>query len=257
MTNVLVCVKRVPDASGEVTLTPDGLGIDGRYAGYTTSAHEECAVEIATQVADATGGSVTVLTLGNEDAVEQLRGALAVGASDGIHLLTDTPDAYGPVDIAATIASAVRDRETAGTAYGLVLLGNDAADTGDFQVGIRLAYALDRPVVTGVQSVTVDGDRAELRADGTDGTDVYNVELPLVATVLEGSVAPRYPSLTGRMKAKKAPIETIEAAPPVVGSGRVSLSVPPSAASHVTILGEGPAAAPAVVTTLKELGVLR
>ncbi len=255
MTNVLVCVKRVPDSSGEVTLTPDGLAVDGRYSGYTMSNHEEAAVEVAIQVADATGGTVTVLTLGTEDAVEQLRTALAVGATDGV-LIEAEPDAFGPADIASAIASVCRARESAGTAYDLVLLGNDAADTGDFQVGIRLAYALDRPVVTGMQTVAVQGDQAELRGEGPEGTEVYEVPLPAVVTILEGGVSPRYPSVMGRMKAKKAPVETVTPDAPSVGSGRVGLSVPPPPATSVTILGEGPSAASAVVDTLKQLGVV-
>ncbi len=255
MTNVLVCVKRVPDASGEVTLTPDGMGVDGRYSGYTTSNHEEAAVEIAVQVADATGGRVTVLSLGTEDSVEQLRSALAVGATDGV-LVEAEPDSYGPADIAGAIADVVTARAGAGTAYDLVLLGNDAADTGDFQVGIRLAYLLDRPVVTGIQTVSVDGDRAELRGDSGEGAEVYDVPLPAVVTVLEGGVSPRYPSVMGRMKAKKAPVETVTPNPPTVGSGRVALTVPPPPPNQVTILGEGPGAAAAVVETLKQLGVV-
>lgn len=256
MTDVLVCIKRVPDASGEVTLSPDGRSIDGRHVGYTISRHEECAVEIATQVAGATGGSVTVLTLGTEDAVEQLRSALAVGADDAVLIEAD-PETYGPADIATAIADVVRSRAEAGRDYGLVLLGNDAADTGDFQVGIRLAHALDRPVVVGMQQVAVDCDTAELSGDGPEGTEVYEVALPAVVTILEGGVEPRYPSVMGRMKSRKAPVETVTPAPAAVGTGRVGLSVPPPPPTRVTILGEGPAAAPAFVATLRELGALR
>ena len=79
MTNVLVCVKRVPDPTGEVVLTPDGMRVDGRYAGYTTSAHEECAVALAVQVAEVSGGTVTVLSVGSDDSLEQVRAGIAAG----------------------------------------------------------------------------------------------------------------------------------------------------------------------------------
>ncbi|MCX6464778.1 MAG: hypothetical protein NTW05_14500 [Pseudonocardiales bacterium] len=69
MTNVLVCVKRVPDVAGEVLLTPDGQGIDARFVGFTVSAHESCAVELAVRIAAAGGGTATVLTLGPAEAV--------------------------------------------------------------------------------------------------------------------------------------------------------------------------------------------
>ena len=256
MTNVLVCIKRVAEASSEVVLTAEGMAVDGRNVGYTTSPNEEAAVEIATQVAGSTGGTCTVLTLGSPDSVEQLRNALAVGVDDGI-LIEGDADAFGPADVAAAIADVVRERDVAGTAYGLVLLGNDAADTGDFQVGVRLSYLLDRPVVAGVATVEVDGDRAVCSGDTPEGSAVYDVPLPAVVTVLEGGVSPRYPSLVGRMKAKKAPVETVTPTVVPIGSGRRSLTVPAPPPNEVTMLGEGAAAAPAVVEVLRSLGVVR
>jgi len=253
MTNVLVCIKRVPDPTGEVVLTADGSAVDGRFAGWTMSAHEEAAVEIATQVAD--GGTVTVLSVGLAEAEEQLRSALAVGATDAVLVETDTLG-HGPADIAEEIAAVVRSREAGGTAYDLVLLGNDAADTGDFQVGVRLAYALGRPVVTGIQTIAVEGATATLKGEGPDGTEVFELGMPCVATVLEGGVSPRYPSVVGRMKAKKAPLETVAAVGASKGAGRVGLRVPPPPPSEVVVLGEGAAAAPEVVEVLKQLGVL-
>ena len=258
MTNVLVCVKRVPDSTGEVVLTEDGSRVDGRYGGYTTSAHEECAVEIASQVAASGdgGGTVTVLTLGGEDSVEQLRAALAVGATDGVRIEADA-DEFGPADVAAAIAEVVQAREAAGTTYDLVLLGNDAADTGDFQVGIRLSYLLGRPVVAGAQTIEVDGSVATISADTAEGTEVYEVALPAVATILEGGVSPKYPSITGKIKAKKAPIETVTSGVQPKGNGRQSLRVPPPPPSQVEVLGEGPTAAGRLAQVLTELGVGR
>ncbi len=255
MVNVLVCVKRVPDSSGEILLTADEQSVDARHVGYTVSPHEECAVELAVQIASATDGTATVLSVGSEDAIEQLRNALAVGCSDAVLVEAET-DRFGPADVAAAIADVVTARASEGTVYDLVLLGNDAADTGDFQVGVRLAYALGRPVLTGISMVEVQGDRAIARGDGPEGTEIFELPLPAVVTVMEGGVAPRYPSIPGRMKAKKAPVENKSAGPPTVGPGRVRLKLPPSQPSSVEILGEGPDAAPAVVDLLTRLGVV-
>lgn len=253
MTNVLVCIKRVPESSSEVMLTDDGMHVDARNVGYTTSAHEECAVELATQIASGSGGTSTVLTLGTEYAVEQLRDALSVGVESAILVDADS-NAFGPADVARAIAEVVRSSDTA---YDLVLLGNDAADTGDFQVGVRLAYALDRPVVAGATTITVDGEVASIIAEGPDGTAVHEVPLPAVATILEGGVTPRYPSLVGRMKARKASVETTHPTFEPTGSGRITLRTPPPVPRDVEVLGEGAAAAPAVVATLRALGVVR
>jgi electron transfer flavoprotein beta subunit len=255
MSNVLVCVKRVPDSSSEVVLTEDAQAVDGRFAGFTMSPHEECAVELAVQVASATGGQAAVLTLGDADAVEQLRTALAVGASAAT-LVQAEPASFGPADVAREIAAVVRAHEAEGTVHDLVLLGNDAADSGDFQVGIRLAYELGRPVVNGARVVSVEGDEVVARGEGPEGTEIYRVPLPAVVTVREGGVEPRYPSVPGRMKAKKVPVEERTPSAEPSGSKRVRLSLPPPVPSNVQILGEGAAAAPAVVDVLEELGVL-
>jgi electron transfer flavoprotein beta subunit len=255
MTNVLVCIKRVVDSSGEVVLTADEQAVDGRYAGFTMSNHEECAVELAVQVAAATGGVATVLTLGEAEAVEQLRAALAVGCTAATHVEAD-PSRFGPADVAREIAAVVREHEAAGAGHELVLLGNDAADSGDFQVGIRLAYELGRPVVNGVATVRVEDGTVVASGDGPDGHETYRVPLPAVVTVLEGGVEPRYPTVPGRMKAKRVAIEQRPPAGEPAGAGRVRLLLPPPQPSDVQILGKGADAAPAVVDLLERLGVL-
>ena len=257
MTDVLVCVKRVPDTGGDVTLTADGQSVDARGLGFTISAHESCAVELAVRIVAEDGGSVTVLTLGTQDAVEQLRSALGVGATSAVLIEADDPAAFGPADVAREIAAVVEDGS-----YDLVLLGNDAADTGDFQVGIRLAYLLNRPVVNGARTLEVaknggTAGTATAKVAGPDGVETYALPLPAVVTVLEGGVEPRYPSITGRMKAKKAKIETVAPRAEPRGSGRVRLTLPPAQPSTVEVLGEGPDAAPAVVDLLQRLGVMR
>jgi electron transfer flavoprotein beta subunit len=250
---VLVCVKRVPDSSSEVVLTADGQAVDGKYSGFTMAPHEECAVEIATQVG--ADDQITVLTLGDADAVEQLRNGLALGCTQATHIVADA-HTFGPADIASEIAAVVRDHEAAGRKHDLVLLGNDASDTGDFQVGIRLAYELGRPVVNGASTVTVEDGVAVAVGKGPDGQETYRVPLPAVITIREGGVEPRYPSVMGRMKAKKVEVEERTPAAEPSGPGRVRLSLPPPTPSSVQILGEGAGAAPAVVDLFEQLGVL-
>ncbi|MGH3472665.1 MAG: electron transfer flavoprotein subunit beta/FixA family protein [Nocardioidaceae bacterium] len=255
MANVLACIKRVPDSSGQILLSDDAMTIDARHVGYTVSAHEECAVELAIQVAKATDGEATVLTVGDADAIEQLRDAIAVGCTGAIHVEAD-PSRLGPVDVATAIAEVVQSRDAAGAPFDLVLLGNDAADTGDFQVAVRLAYAVGRPVLTGISTVEVEGDRVIARGEGPDGTEVFELPMPAVVAVQEGGVDPRYPSIPGRMKAKRTPVETVQTRHEPTGSGRVRLKLPPVQPSVVEVLGQGPEAAPAVVDLLFKIGVV-
>ena len=110
MGNVLVCIKRVPDFSGEVLLAEDGQSADARFVGFTLSDHDSCAVELAVQIASATGGQATVATVGSADSVEQLRSALGVGCTAAVLVEAD-PVALGPADVAREIAAVVRDHE--------------------------------------------------------------------------------------------------------------------------------------------------
>ena len=197
------------------------------------------------------------MTVGAEDAAEQLRSALALGCTAATHVVAD-PVGYGAADVADEIAAVVKAHEAEGRSHDVILLGNDAADTGDFQVGIRLAYALGRPVVAGAGTVAVADGTVTVVAEGPVGTDTYELPVPAVVTVLEGGVEPRYPTVSGRMKAKKIAIEERAAAVATPrGPKRVKLTLPPPVPNQVQILGEGPSAAAAVKQVLVDLGVTR
>ncbi len=254
MTDVLVCIKRVPETTAQVSLTADG-GLDTSHAGFTLSSHDECALTLAVDVAAATGGQAVALSLGTEDAEEQVRAAIAVGCARGVLIEAD-PEAFGPADVAAAVAAHVRAEEAEGRGPGLVLVGNDAADTGDFQVGVRLAHALGRPVLTGISTIEVTGDVALARGTGPEGTEVFELPLPAVVAVREGGVDPRYPSVPGRIKAKRAQVDRVHPAVEPRGSGRVRLKELPAEPSEVQVLGEGAAAVPALVDVLEKIGVL-
>ena len=210
--NVLVCVKRVPVTGGRIVLTDDGRAIDARYLGFTISPHEECGVEEAVRIVEAQGGSSAVLTLGPDAATEQLRDALAVGIERAILLEIGDGEEWDAVSTAAAIVDAVRAQEAAGAPFDLIFFGTEAADTGDYQVGIRVAVALDRPIVSGVKHIAVEGGRMTARREATGGGwEVYEVPLPAVVSVREGLNLPRYPSVPGRLRAKRQPIERIVA----------------------------------------------
>jgi electron transfer flavoprotein beta subunit len=250
--NVLVCVKRVPETGARIALTPDARAVDTTLLGFTISPHEECAVEEALRIAEAHGGSTTVLTLGAAAATEQLQNALAMGIDAAILLETDGSD-WSAEATAAAVVEAVRARPEP---FDLLLFGNEAADTGDYQVGVRVAHALGLPCVTGIKGIAIDDGRLTARREVGGGWDVFELPLPSVVTVKEGINLPRYPSLPGRLRAKKTPIERIDPQPRPSKLETIKLVVPPERQSHVEILGDGPEAAPRVVEVLRDLGLI-
>ena len=254
--NILVCVKRVPATGGRINLTADEQDIDTRYLGFTISPHEECAVEEAVRIVEAQGGSSTVLTLGAPAAEEQLRDAMAVGIDRAILLETDGRE-FDPVATAAAIVETVRAQETTNGPFDLLLFGNEAADTGDYQVAIRVAVALDRPIVTGIKSLTVRDGLLDARREAPGGGwETYELPLPAVVSVKEGLNLPRYPSVPGRLRAKRKEIERIAPAWSQSGQRKLGLRLPEEQGAPVEILGRGPDAARAVVDLLVRIGVL-
>ena len=257
--NVLVCVKRVPVTGGRIVLTEDGRAVDSRFLGFTISPHEECGVEEAVRIVEAHGGSSAVLTLGPDAATEQLRDALAVGVQRAILLEVGDGEDWDAVATAAAIVEAVRAQEAAGAPFDLILFGTEAADTGDYQVGIRVAVALDRPIVSGVKHIAIEGDRLTARREATGGGwEVYEVALPAVVSVREGLNLPRYPSVPGRLRAKRQEVERIV---PTRAAATGSLTMerlrlPVEQERSAEILGRGPEAAPKVVEILRRLGAI-
>jgi electron transfer flavoprotein beta subunit len=253
--NVLVGVKRVPATAGQITLTADAQEIDTRYLGFTVSPHEECAVEEAVRLIEKHGGTTTILTLGPEAATDQLRDAVALGIERAILLETDGRE-WDPVATAAAIVQAIEQERAAGRSYDLLMFGNESADSAGYQVGIRVAETLDLPCVTGIKALEVAGDTVRVRRQTESGWESADLSLPAVITVKEGLNLPRYPSLPGRLKAKKKEIERIRPDWRDGGLEKVRLELPVQAAHSVEMLGQNGDVGADVVELFQRLRLL-
>ncbi len=250
--NILVCVKRVPLTGGKIVLTDDARAISTKHLGFTVSPHEECGAEEAVKLVEQLGGESVVLTLGPPEAEEQLRDMMAIGVDRAIHLVTDGSE-WDPQATASAIADAIRADSTE---FDLILFGNESADAGNYQVAIRVAYKLGLPAVTGVKGIDVQSGRVRLEQEVPGGRDIYELSTPAVVTVKEGLNLPRYPSVPGRLRAKKKPVAASTPAHPDSKLEMVRLVLPPDSGKQVQVLGNGAEAAPAVVEVLAEIGVL-
>ena len=247
-----MCVKRVPLTGGRIVLTEDEQAIETRHLAFTISPHEECGVEEAVRLIEANGGESVVLTLGPPEAEEQLRDAMALGIDRAVHLVSEEWD---PQATAGAIVEAIRADEAANGSFDLVFFGNESADAGNYQVGIRVAYALGRPVATGLKGVGLDGVTVRCEQEVPGGRDVYLLPLPAVVTVLEGLNLPRYPSVPAKLRAQRKPVDSSTPARPDSRLEKVRLVVPEGQGKEALILGQGPEAAPAVVEVLRQIGV--
>src|SRR5438045_6252838 len=188
---IAVCVKRVPITGGRIVLAEDARSINTQHLGFTISPHEECGVEEGVRLIEANKGDSVVLTLGPPEAVDQLRDAMALGIDRAIHLQTDGQEWDGE-STASVLLEAIRADEAANGPFDIIFFGNESADSGGFQVGIRVAYGLGRPCVTGLKKVTLEGSSVRCEQEVEGGRDILGVTLPAVLTVNQSWTMSRY-----------------------------------------------------------------
>ncbi len=218
--NIVVCVKYVPDATAdrhfEDDYTVDRVGVDGLL-----SELDEYAVEQALQIKEKQDDStVTVLTIGPEQATDAIRKALQMGADKGVHVLDDAIAGSCALSTSLVLAEAVKKIGE----WDLLVCGMASTDGSMGVLPAMLAERLDVPGVTLGSEVTVDGSTVRIRRDGDVATETIEGTLPLVVSVTDQSGEARYPSFKGIMAAKKKPLETWSLADLGVDAELVGLS---------------------------------
>jgi electron transfer flavoprotein beta subunit len=179
---------------------------------------------------------------------------MALGIDRAIHLVTAGEEWDGQA-AAEAITEAIRAEEAASDAFDLVFFGNESADAGGFQVGIRVAHALGRPCATGLKGIAIEGSEVRCEQEVPGGRDIYRLPLPAVVTVKEGLNLPRYPSVPAKLRAQRKPVVALTPALREQRLRKVRLLVPESKGKRAEVLGEGPEAAERVVEVLQEIGV--
>ncbi|MEU9609911.1 electron transfer flavoprotein subunit beta/FixA family protein [Streptomyces sp. NPDC048057] len=201
---IVVCVKYVPDASGDrgfgADLTVDREGVDGLL-----SELDEYAVEQALRIAEAAEGDaeVTVVTVGPEDARDAVRKALSMGVDRGVHVEDDGVHGSDVMGTSLVLAAAVEK-----VGFDLVVCGMASTDGVAGVVPALLAERLGVAQATLLSEVSVDGGVVRGRRDGEGAVEVLEAGLPAVVSVTDQSGEARYPSFKGIMAAKKKPVES-------------------------------------------------
>ncbi len=206
--DILVCVKRVPDtAENEFELNSDGNDLDRDDLVYSVNEWDNYAVEEAIQIVDNLGGSITVVTVGDDEAEEVLRREMAMGANNGVLLCDDAFDGSDGKGIAAILKAEVEKGK-----YDLILTGAQA-DEGAGQIGGMLAAMLDYPYASLVNKIEPADGKIKVGREIEGGNQEMNeIELPCVLSIQTGINEPRYVGIRGIRKVASVEI-------PVKGAG--------------------------------------
>ncbi|MEE2644825.1 MAG: electron transfer flavoprotein subunit beta/FixA family protein [Myxococcota bacterium] len=206
---ILVTAKRVTDYDSKLSLTADGRSINYDNVDFKMNPFCEIAVEAAIQVAESEqvdDAEIVVVTIGDEDAVKEIRTAMAMGAHRGIHVECEE-DQLDSALVAQMLGKICADEEP-----DLVILGKQAVDGDSNQVGQLIAEQLGWPQATFAYQIKLNEDAsgADVLREVDGGVETISLSFPAVITTDLRLNTPRYASLPGIMKAKRKPLETVE-----------------------------------------------
>lgn len=197
----LVTVKRVNDYESKPKIATDGKSVVTEGVNMIMNPFDEIAVEEALRQQDKLGGGeIVVVSVGNEDASQQIRGALAMGADRGI--LVKTSDTLDPSAISAVLAKVVESEKP-----DVIFMGKQAVDDDNRQVSEMLAERLGYGLAPQANTVKLEGTTATVVCEADGGLETLKVQMPCVITTDLRLNEPRYASLPGIMKAKKKPLD--------------------------------------------------
>ncbi|MFM9557582.1 electron transfer flavoprotein subunit beta/FixA family protein [Streptomyces caniscabiei] len=236
---IAVCVKYVPDATGDRCFQHDGtvdrVGVDGLLSELDEYAVEQ-ALQIKEKATSPDDVEVTVLCMGPEQAVDAVRKALQMGADNGVHVQDDAIAGSDAIATSLVLAEALRrgGAEGGGVPYDLVLCGMASTDGSMSVVPAMLAERLSLPQLTLASTIQTEGVQVRIQRDGDAATQTVVGVMPLVVSVTDRSGEARYPSFKGIMAAKKKPVKILALSDIGVDAGDVGLSAAWTAVEETT-----------------------
>lgn len=243
--NIAVCVKQVPDTEARIKIGEDKKSIDESEINFILNPYDELAVEAALKLKEAHESDVTIISLGPDRITSSMRSALAMGATKAIHIKIDSTP-VDPMITATALAQVLKEGN-----YDVILLGKQAIDDDNAQIGPILSELLDIPAINVITKLDIQGDVviAERQIEG--GVEKTEAKLPVILTTQRGLNEPRYASLKGIMAAKKIQIEEKNISLTDNKIEIVEINNPPQKPEG-KIVGEGAEAVPELIRLLKE-----
>ena len=199
---ILVCISNVPDTTTKITFSADNKSLVTNGIQYIINPYDEIALTRSLELTEGSGGTVTVINVGDASTDPTIRKALAIGATDAIRVNAAPRDAFFVAKQIAAVA------KTGG--YDLILTGRESIDYNGSQVAAMIGELLDIPSVSICKSLTIEGSNAILEREIEGGKEVINCPLPLVASATEGMAEPRIPNMRGIMSARTKPLTVVE-----------------------------------------------
>lgn len=199
---ILVCISNVPDTTSKINFTDDSKSLVTSGLQFIINPYDEIALTRALELTETSGGSVTVINVGDASTEPTIRKALAIGATDAVRVNCAPRDSF---DVATQIANYAKDKS-----FDLILCGRESIDYNGAQVPAMIAELLNWPNVSIAKSLVIEGNKAVLEREIEGGKEVVEATMPLVASASEGMAEPRIPNMRGIMSARTKPLTVAE-----------------------------------------------
>jgi electron transfer flavoprotein beta subunit len=199
---ILVCISNVPDTTTKINFADDKKSLITTGIQYIINPYDEIALTRALELTETSGGTVTVLHVGDATSEPTIRKALAIGATDAVRINAAPRDAF-------FVSSQIADYAGKNN-FDLILTGRESIDYNGAQVAGMVAEMLNMPSVSIAKSLKIEGNTATLEREIEGGKEVINCPLPLVVSATEGMAEPRIPNMRGIMSARTKPLVVIE-----------------------------------------------
>lgn len=199
---ILVCITHVPDTTTKITFTDNNTKLNTAGVQYIIGPYDDYALARAIEIKESTGGTVTVLNVGEADAEPTIRKALAIGADDAIRVNAFPSDAYFVATQIATIAKEGN--------YDLIMMGRESIDYNGAQVHGMVGEMLGIPSVSPVMKLDLNGNTATMAREIEGGKEIVEANLPLVLGCQEPIAEWKIPNMRGIMSARTKPLKVVD-----------------------------------------------
>jgi electron transfer flavoprotein beta subunit len=217
---ILVCITHVPDTTSKIAFTDNNTVFDKTGVQYIIGPYDDYALARAVELKEQSGGSVTVLNVGEAETEPTLRKALAIGADDAIRVNAFPTDSFF---VANQIADVARDG-----GYDLILMGRESIDFNGGQVHGMVGELLGMPSLSPVMTLEIEGSTAKMTREIEGGKESLEAELPLVLGCQEPIAEWKIPNMRGIMTARSKPLNVIEPSDNSTRSKTISFELPPA-----------------------------
>jgi len=216
---ILVCITHVPDTTSKISFTDNNTKFNTAGVQYIIGPYDDYALARAIELKEASGGTVTVINVGEAETEPTIRKALAIGADDAVRVNAFPSDSYFVAFQIAQLAKAEN--------YDLILMGRESIDFNGGQVHGIVGELLNIPSVSPVMKLEINGKTAALTREIEGGKELLEVNLPIVAGCQEPIAEWKIPSMRGIMSARTKPLKVVDPVSTDNLSSTVSFELPP------------------------------